>query len=56
MVGNIKTIDFNKVDDSTYDMLGGKNLEQFGQDNEAPFQDEEHLKVQNIPQSQRAYA
>jgi len=30
-------------------MLGGKNLESYGQDVEGPYDDEEHLKVQNIP-------
>lgn len=40
MVGNIKTIDFNRVDDSTYDMLGGKNLEAEGQDGEGPIDDQ----------------
>ena len=35
-------------------MLGGKNLQQPGQDGEAP--EDEQLKVQNIPRSQREYA
>ena len=58
MHGADKVIDFSTVDDSNFDMLGQKVVE-----NETPQQeegaepeDESKLRVQNLPQSQRAYA
>ena len=57
MHGKGNVIDFSKVDDSTYDMLGGPrpNDQQLTAQNDEPVS-EDKLKVVNLPQSQRAYA
>jgi len=44
-----KRIDFNTVDDSTYDMMQGRHKE--GEEPVAAVEPETVLKVSNIPQS-----